>query len=61
MTHLRRSAFCKAECAPPVSSFGAGRLATDNASRQIQELVELDLYLAVRRKGMPGETPGVRP
>ena len=26
-----------------------------------QELVELELYLAVRAKGMPVETPGVRP
>ena len=26
-----------------------------------QELVELELYLAARARGMPGETPGVRP
>lgn len=26
-----------------------------------QELVELELYLARRAKGLPGETPGVRP
>ena len=26
-----------------------------------QELVELELYLTARAKGMPGETPGVRP
>lgn len=26
-----------------------------------QELVELELYLAARGKGLPGETPGVRP
>jgi L-cysteine S-thiosulfotransferase len=26
-----------------------------------EELVELELYLATRAKGMPGETPGVRP
>jgi sulfur-oxidizing protein SoxA len=26
-----------------------------------QELVELELYLAMRAKGLPGETPGVRP
>ena len=26
-----------------------------------QELVELELYLAPRANGMPGETPGVRP
>ncbi|GAB3473306.1 sulfur oxidation c-type cytochrome SoxA [Polaromonas eurypsychrophila] len=26
-----------------------------------QELVELELYLAARAKGLPGETPGVRP
>ncbi|WP_395059552.1 sulfur oxidation c-type cytochrome SoxA [Polaromonas sp.] len=26
-----------------------------------QELLELELYLAMRAKGLPGETPGVRP